>query len=79
MNDPLTSIFEFLARTGAEVEGRTVETPPPDLQEKLRRFACGRGNAKERTELCDLLRSRPDWMKWMVDLVRSDRESSPGT
>ncbi len=76
VTDSFFSVFRFLARTGLEVEGRTLETPPLEVQEKLRRFAHGRGTPEERASICDLLRTRPDWLKWMVEIVRQNRAAS---
>lgn len=74
----LSPVFQFLAQTGHEVEGRTLETPPPDIQTRLRIFATGKGTPEERSSICDLLRTRPGWMRWMVQIVRDSRETTAG-
>ncbi len=73
MDNELSALFGFLDRFGPEVCGRAIPSPEGELAEKLIRFAKGECEPDERTEVCDLLRKNPAWLRWLADQVKLSR------
>jgi hypothetical protein len=68
-----TTVFSFLERCGPEVAGRELSQPDAELSAKLIRFARGQCDAAERSEVCEILRVNPAWLRWLADQVRMSR------
>ena len=66
VNDDFKILFEFFERHRQEVAGRDVATVPPDLREKLARFAEGRCSEEERAEMKQLLFEKPELIPLLV-------------
>ncbi len=58
---------------------RKTFTPPTDAAAKLQRFADGACGAEERTEVCELLRLHPAWLRWLSDRVKMARATNGAT
>lgn len=70
------TLFSFRERFNAEVGGRGIPQPPAEIAVKLLRFAGGECDAVERTEVCEILRQNPPWLRWLADRVRRNREAT---
>ena len=75
MNSDFKTLVDFLDRFGPEVAGRELAAPPTEAAAKLQRFAAGACGAEERTEVCELLRLHPAWLRWLADRVKMARET----
>lgn len=73
MENELTALFGFLDRFGSEVTARGISAPESDVAEKLIRFAKGECSTEERTEVCEVLRQNPAWLRWLADHVKLSR------
>lgn len=76
MSNDFKTLVDFLERFGPEVSGRELEGPPTDAVAKLQRFAAGACEAEERTEVCEMLRRHPAWLRWLADRVKLARETN---
>ena len=76
MNADLKILTDFLDRFGPEVTARQLPEPHPDAEAKLARFASGECNDTERTEVCDMLRVHPAWLRWLADRVKFARSGN---
>lgn len=76
MNNDFKTLVDFLERFGPEVSGRELTGPPTDDAAKLQRFAAGACGAEERSEVCELLRLHPAWLRWLADRVKMARETN---
>jgi hypothetical protein len=65
----------FLDRFGAEVEGRLLEEPSPEIKLKLRDFARGKLAEAERDELILLLKQNPGWISLLANAAKRTREN----
>ena len=74
MDTDLQIILEFLARCGAEVEGRA-DLPPPNTEQAARLLDFARGDltGPERAELCGLMKLNQHWLRWIADRVVASR------
>lgn len=66
VNDDFKILFEFFERHRREVGGRELEAIPPELREKLARFAEGRCSDEERAEMKQLLFENPQLIPLLV-------------
>ena len=74
MNTDIKTLLEFLDRFAPEASGRG-EPPAPqgDVTVKLERFARGDCSPAERAEVCEMLRSHPEWLRWLAERVKLAR------
>ena len=68
-------LCDFLERTGDEVAGRSGEPPSEDFLEKMKRIAAGATTAAERSELCEVLRTKPHLVRVLADLIKDALQS----
>ena len=66
-------ITKFLARSGAEVEGRISDVPDSDAIELFRKFANGKDTPEERARIVKLVDSRPDWIAALAEEIKQRR------
>jgi len=66
-------LIDFLDRFEPEVSGRSLPQPYHEDAAKLLRFANGRCEEDERTEVCQMLRMHPAWIRWVADRVKMSR------
>jgi len=67
-------LIDFLDRFEPEVSGRSLPQPyNSEDAAKLLRFANGRCEEDERTEVCEMLRMHPAWIRWVADRVKMAR------
>ena len=66
-------LIDFLDRFEPEVSGRSLPQPYNEDAAKLLRFANGRCEEDERTEVCEMLRMHPAWIRWVADRVKMAR------
>jgi len=67
-------LTKFLARSGAEVEGRISDVPDSDAIELFRKFANGKATPEERARMVNLVDSRPDWIAALAEEIRQRRQ-----
>ena len=67
-------LTKFLARSGAEVEGRICDVPDSDAIEFFRKFANGKATPEERARMVNLVDSRPDWIAALAEEIRQRRQ-----
>lgn len=73
MDNAFEIVDRFLAQWESDVAGRTTETVPPELQERLRAFARGGAKDRDRAELATLLKERPEWVSLLARQVKEQR------
>lgn len=66
----------FLARYGAEVEGRENAPLPTDVADQLRRFALGQLAGPLQSAIIQQLGQHPDWIAFLATEVKALR--NPG-
>jgi hypothetical protein len=75
MKDDISSLLEFLERSGPEVRG----CGPVGLRDEqfalIERFIAGRCDEVERRELSEFLQLHPAWIRWIADRVALSREA----
>ena len=62
MSNAFTVLSKFLDRYGDDVEGRSMEEPSTEVQQKLRSFAAGSLSEAERNDVIALLQTNPHWV-----------------
>ena len=73
MSDAFRILARFLEQFDLEVEGRSQEDPPEEVQSRLRRFAQGTLGPAEREDLVGLLRAHPQWVAFLAREVKAQR------
>lgn len=73
MNEPFAILAAFLDRFGSDVEGRSLEALPPELQTQLQTLARGALDATERAQVIELLKSHPEWIAALAAEVKALR------
>lgn len=63
----------FLAKFGDEVEGREIQEPPKDVQNRMRELALGKLPESERSQLFSLLNENPQWIGRLAEEVKALR------
>ena len=79
MDTDIDIILDFLARCGAEVEGRTAIEPPTEEAQLLIRFASGGCSAEERAKACGLIQKEPQLLPWVASRIKALRFDAPPT
>ena len=75
MNDNFQILFELLESRTQEVTGRGATKVPPELREKIARFAAGTCSDEERDQMKRLMREQPDLIPVLVMETRALRQS----
>jgi hypothetical protein len=75
VNDDFEILFAFFERHRHEVAGREVATVPPELRERLARFAEGRCSEEERAQMKQLLFEQPELIPLLVTEAVALREA----
>ena len=76
MNDDFKTLLEFFDGDGREVAGRTAAaTIPPELREKIAKFAGGKCTEEERVEMKRLLREEPQLIPVLVTETKALRQA----
>ena len=78
MSNDFKTLVDFLDRFGPEVSGKALMAPHSDAAAKLQRFATGACSKDERTEVCEMLRLHPAWLRWLADQVKMARGGADG-
>ena len=78
VSNDFKTLIDFLDQFDPEVSGRSQAQPYNEDATKLLRFATGACDEKERTEVCELLRMHPAWIRWVADRVRMARAAKVG-
>ena len=76
MNEPITSIFQFLEQFEPQVTGHSHEPLDPGLRAKVQAFARGELSAGEQESFIQQLQSDPQLLGAMSDTVKSLRSSA---
>ena len=74
MNDDFKILLEFFDGDAREVAGRTTETLPTELREKIARFAGGKCTEEERSEMKRLLQEQPPLIPALVSETKARRQ-----
>jgi hypothetical protein len=75
VNDDFKILLEFFDGDAQEVAGRAAATIPPELREKISRFANGNCTEEERVEMKQLLQEQPHLISALVTETRALRQS----
>ena len=78
MRNDFKTLIDFLDRFGPEVSGKALMAPHSEAAAMLQRFASGACSKEERTEVCEMLRLHPAWLRWLADRVKTARAGSNG-
>ena len=78
VSNDFKTLIDFLDQFDPEVSGRSQAQPYNEDATKLLRFATSACDEKERTEVCELLRMHPAWIRWVADRVRMARAAKVG-
>jgi len=73
MQNTFEILTGFLARYGAEVEGRETHTLPNELKTRLQRFARGELSEADQLELIRQLNERPEWIAFLAGEIKALR------
>ena len=76
MKDDFQILFELLEGCAQEVTGRVATAVPPELREKIARFAAGACSEEERDQMKKLLREKPDLIPVLAAETRALRASN---
>ncbi len=76
MNDNFQILFELLEDPVQEVAGRAADMVPPELRERIARFAAGTCTEEERDQMKKLLREKPDLIPVLAAGTRALRPSN---
>ena len=74
MNDDFKILLEFFDGEAGEVAGRSAETIPADLREKIARFASGKSTEEERVEMKKMLQEKPQLIPALVSETKALRQ-----
>lgn len=74
MNDDFKILLEFFDGDAREVGGRTAAAIPPELREKIARFANGTSTEDERAEMKKLFQEQPDLIPVLVMETKAIRQ-----
>jgi hypothetical protein len=74
MKTDFSIISDFLDRCGPEVCGHSAAPPAPEFTAKLDRFARGDCDPTDRAAMCDLLRTKPEYLRALARRVKELRE-----
>ena len=75
MNDDFKILLEFFDSGPPEVAGRSAETIPTELREKISKFAGGKCTEEERVEMKKLLQEQPDLIPTLVSETKALRQA----
>jgi hypothetical protein len=67
------ALLEILKNESGAMITDESEPPSDKVQKIIVRFARGSVTAEERTQLCETLQERPDWVRLLADEVKSLR------
>jgi hypothetical protein len=76
VKDDFQILFELLEGRAQEVTGRIATAVPPELREKIARFAAGACSEEERDQMKKLLREKPDLIPVLAAETRALRASN---
>ena len=76
VNDNFQILFELLEGPPQEVTGRIKAEVPPELREKIARFAAGACSDEEREQMKQWLREKPDLIPVLVAETQALRPSN---
>ena len=74
MSNEFAVLAKFLDRYSDDVEGRSMEEPSPEVQQKLKAFAVGSLPEAERDEVIALLHSNPHWVPMLAREAKALRK-----
>jgi hypothetical protein len=74
VNDDFKILLEFFDGGAQEVAGRSAPAIPPELQERIARFASGKCTEEERTEMKQLLQEQPHLVTALVAETKALRQ-----
>lgn len=66
MSNEFAILTKFLDRYGDDVEGRSMEEPSAEVQQKLKEFAAGSLAETERRDVISLLQMNPHWVPMLA-------------
>lgn len=76
MGNQFTILARFLHRYGDDVEGRSMEAPTDEVQQKLKNFAGGNLSEAERKDVIALLQSNPQWVPLLAKETKALRNGA---
>jgi hypothetical protein len=66
----------FLERCESEVEGRELQEPTAETQDRMRELARGKLGAEQQGELLKLLSAHPEWIAHLAGEIKALRSPS---
>jgi len=76
MANQFTILARFLDRFGDDVEGRSMEAPTAEVQQKLKNFAGGSLSEAERKDVIALLQTNPQWVPLLAKETKALRNGA---
>ena len=73
MPNTFETLTGFLARHGAEVEGRESPKLPGEMRDRLQAFARGQLPESEQAELVRRINEYPEWVAFLAEEVKALR------
>jgi hypothetical protein len=73
MQNTFEILAGFLARYGAEVEGRETSPLPAEMENQLRAFARGELSEADQMDLIRRLNEHPDWTAFLAGEIKALR------
>jgi hypothetical protein len=70
MQNTFEILMGFLARYGAEVEGRELSSLSVETKTRLQRFARGQLYESEQLDVIGQLHERPEWIAFLAEEVK---------
>ena len=76
MSNEFAILAKFLDRYGDDVEGRSMEEPSAEVQQKLKDFAAGSLPEGERNDVISLLQTNPHWVPLLAREAKALRKDA---
>jgi hypothetical protein len=76
MSNAFTVLSKFLDRYSDDVEGRSMEPPSAEVQQKLKSFASGSLSEAERNDVVALLQANPHWVPVLAREAKALRDQA---
>jgi hypothetical protein len=73
MDHPFQTIMQYLASFEDEVGGREAQALDSSIKSRLEALGRGECGADERMELCEMLKSHPQWVAVVADSLKRQR------
>ena len=76
MSNEFAILAKFLDRYADDVEGRSMEEPSAEVQQKLKDFAAGSLPEADRNDVISLLHTNPHWVPMLAREAKALRKDA---